>query len=176
VISPFTRNPNPTGAPLVCSDPLDHTSLLRFVERVFKVPVPRRDAAKQVPGLSPWRLANTGDMTGAFNFAAAPNTAAPTLPMTNRADPRVLTECPAPSGTLISSSFSSGYPVPATATMPKQEALATPVLRPSGVTNCAPAVSVPESGVLASWMLPALGGAAALGLAFLRRRDRLARS
>ncbi len=45
VISPFTRNPNPGGGPMVCSDTFDHTSLLRFVEAVFKVPVPRRDSA-----------------------------------------------------------------------------------------------------------------------------------
>jgi phospholipase C len=176
VISPFTRNPNPTGAPLVCSDPLDHTSLLRFVERVFKVQVPRRDPLKQVPGISPWRLAAVGDMTSTFNFAAAPNTSSPSLPLTNRADPRVLTECPAPTGTLISASFSSGYPVPATASMPTQEALASPVLRPSGPVACTPAANVPEGGPLRSWVLPAVGGVAALGLAFLRRRDKLARS
>jgi hypothetical protein len=42
VISPFSRNPNPAGGPMVCSDALDHTSLLRFVEAVYKVRVPRR--------------------------------------------------------------------------------------------------------------------------------------
>ncbi len=118
VISPFSRNPNPAGGPLVCSDTLDLTSTLRFVERVFGVPVPLRDPINGIPGLSSWRIRNTGDMTTAFNFAATPNTSAPTLPLTNLADPRVLAECPAPTGTLLSSSFSPGYPVPGTATMP----------------------------------------------------------
>ena len=182
VISPFSRNPNPGGGPLVCSDTFDHTSLLRFVEAVFKVKVPRRDAASQTPGLSPWRESITGDMTSAFNFAAAPNTSAPSLPTTNRADPRVLAECPAPTGTLISASFSSGYPVPATASMPSQEALPAAVQRPSGVVACAsgastatgPAVPVPNTGADSSWWaVPALGAAAAAGgLAFLRRREK----
>ena len=172
VISPFTRNPTPAAGPLVCSDTLDHTSLLRFAETVFKVKVPRRDVATKTPGLSPWRESITGDMTGAFNFAAPPDTSAPSLPITNRADPRVLAECPAPSGTLISASFSGGYPVPATAALPKQEPLPAPVRRPSGNVACAP-VTVPESGALGTtWLLPALGGAAALGLAFLSRRER----
>ena len=170
VISPFTRNANPGGGPLVCSDSFDHTSLLRFVEAVFKVPVPRRHAATKTPGLSAWRQANTGDMTSSFNFAAAPNTSAPTLPTTNRADPRVLSECPAPTGTLISASFSSGYPVPATAQMPAQEASPGPVQRPSGLAGqCQPATTA-HSGLTGPWALPVLGGLALATAAFLRRR------
>jgi phospholipase C len=146
VISPFSRNPNPAGGPLVCSDTLDLTSTLRFVERVFGVKVPRRDATNRIPGLSAWREQNTGDMTTAFNFVATPNTSAPTLPLTNRADPRVLTECPAPTGTLVSPSFSAGYPVPGTAAMPAQEPLPAAVQRPSGPVTAAQCATANGTG------------------------------
>jgi phospholipase C len=180
VISPFSRNPNPAGGPLVCSDTLDLTSTLRFVERVFGVPVPRRDPTNRIPGLSPWRVRNTGDMTTAFNFAAAPNTSAPTLPLTNRADPRVLAECPAPTGTLLSSSVSPGYPVPGTATMPTQEPSPGAVQRPSGPVSssrCSPP-STTVSGITpaahgdlirAAVALPTAAIVAAIG-SFLSRR------
>ncbi|MBJ7609384.1 MAG: twin-arginine translocation signal domain-containing protein [Candidatus Dormibacteraeota bacterium] len=169
VISPFSRNAEPSGEPLVCSDTFDHTSLLRFVEAVFKVPVPRRDATTNTPGLSPWRETTTGDLTSAFNFAAAPDTSAPSLPMTNRLDPRVLSECPAPTGTLISSSFSPGYPVPEDPRMPTQER-SGPVKRPSGLTGERPPSALPESGLAGAWALPLLGALAVGAAAFLRRR------
>ena len=65
VVSPFTRGG------LVCSDKFDHTSMLRFVETRF---------GAKVPNLSRWRRGVTGDLTSAFNFAAAPKTAKPRLP------------------------------------------------------------------------------------------------
>jgi phospholipase C len=65
VVSPFTRGG------LVCSDTFDHTSMLRFVETRF---------GAKVPNLSKWRRKATGDLTGAFNFAAAPKTSKPRLP------------------------------------------------------------------------------------------------
>jgi phospholipase C len=65
VVSPFTRGG------LVCSDTLDHTSMLRFVETRFGV---------EVPNLSKWRRGVTGDLTGAFNFAAKPRYGRPSLP------------------------------------------------------------------------------------------------
>jgi phospholipase C len=64
VVSPFTRGG------LVCSDVLDHTSMLRFLETRFGV---------EVPNLSRWRRRVTGDLTGAFNFAAKPNDRRPRL-------------------------------------------------------------------------------------------------
>ncbi|MHB8719148.1 MAG: phospholipase C [Candidatus Dormibacteria bacterium] len=168
IISPFSRNPNPSAGPLVCSDTFDHTSTLRFLETVFGVPLPRRDPATTTPGLSAWRESATGDLTSAFNFAAVPDTSAPTLPTTNRADPRVLAECPTTAGTLASSSFSAGYPVPATASMPAQETFTGAVRRPSG--PC-PATGVPEVGIPRElWLLPLAGAAAALVGAALRRR------
>jgi phospholipase C len=65
VISPFSRGG------LVCSDVLDHTSTLRFLETRFGV---------EVPNLSPWRRRTTGDLTGAFNFAGSPRYGRPSLP------------------------------------------------------------------------------------------------
>jgi phospholipase C len=54
VLSPFS-----TGG-YVSRDTFDHTSLLRFIETRFGVPV---------PNLSPWRRSVTGDLTSAINFA-----------------------------------------------------------------------------------------------------------
>ncbi len=65
VISPFSRGG------YLCSDTFDHTSTLRFLETRFGV---------EVPNLSSWRRKTTGDLTSAFNFAAAPKTGAPALP------------------------------------------------------------------------------------------------
>ncbi len=65
VVSPFSRGG------LVCSQPFDHTSTLRFLETRF---------GARVPNLSAWRRRNTGDLTGAFNFAARPRKRAPALP------------------------------------------------------------------------------------------------
>jgi phospholipase C len=64
IVSPFTRGG------LVCSDTFDHTSMLRFIETRFGV---------EVPNLSAWRRRVTGDLTGAFTFAAKPNDRRPKL-------------------------------------------------------------------------------------------------
>jgi phospholipase C len=68
VVSPFSRGG------LVCSDTFDHTSTLRFLETRFGV---------EVPNLSAWRRRVTGDLTSAFNFAAAPSYGRPSLPNTS---------------------------------------------------------------------------------------------
>ncbi len=68
VVSPFTRGG------FVCSDTFDHTSLLRFLEARFGV---------EAPNISAWRRSVTGDLTTAFNFAAKPTTAVPSLPPTH---------------------------------------------------------------------------------------------
>ena len=145
VISPFTRNPNPDGGPLVCSDTFDHTSLLRFVETWSTAigkpaPVPDRDATARRPGLSAWRRAAVGDLTSAFNFAAAPDASVPVTLLSNvpnRLDPRVLDQC-ITTGTLGSLAAQTEPIVqdPVIAggtTMPVQEPLPGPVQRPSGV-------------------------------------------
>ncbi len=64
VVSPFSRGG------LVCTDRFDHTSTLRFLETRF---------GAEVPNLSAWRRGVTGDLTSAFNFAAAPSFAKPSL-------------------------------------------------------------------------------------------------
>ena len=100
VISPFSRGG------FVCSNKFDHTSLLRFLERRF---------GPEVPNLSRWRRHHTGDMTQAFNFAAAPDSSLPTLPSTTLADPRVLgSDCPTQAPDTGSAEFPSvqGYPLP----------------------------------------------------------------
>jgi phospholipase C len=119
VVSPFTRGG------LVCSKTLDHTSILRFLERRF---------GPKVPNLSRWRRSVTGDMTQAFNFAEPANTTVPVLPSPSLADPRVLgSDCPTQSPGLGSSEFPTvkGYPLPPPPqTLPRQERGA--VRRPSG--------------------------------------------
>jgi phospholipase C len=69
VVSPWSRGG------WVNSQLLDHTSLIKFIEKRF---------ADEHPGLvetniQPWRRAITGDLTSAFNFRT-PNAALPALP------------------------------------------------------------------------------------------------
>ncbi len=100
VVSPFSRGG------FVCSHTFDHTSLLRFLETRF---------GTEVPNLSAWRRSVTGDLTAAFNFAAAPNTAVPTLPQPALADSRVLaSDCPTQAPGAGDESFPTvtGYPLP----------------------------------------------------------------
>jgi hypothetical protein len=169
VISPFTRNPNPDKGPLVSSDLFDHTSMLRFLEtwttaKGKPAPIPARDAAQRRPGLSAWRRNLVGDMTTAFNFAATPDASVPMALVSNvpnRADPRVLDQC-ITTGTLGTLSGPTQPIVqdptvnPGT-TVPSQEALPGPVLRPSA-TCAASGPSSPASG----GSLPAAAGAGAL--------------
>jgi phospholipase C len=110
VISPFSRGG------LVCKRALDHTSVLRFLERRFGPPV---------PNLSKWRRGHTGDMTQAFNFAVPADPSVPSLPTPSLADTRVLdSDCPTQAPDTGSAEFPSvqGYPLPPPPqTMPVQE-------------------------------------------------------
>jgi phospholipase C len=110
VVSPFSRGG------FVCKRNLDHTSVLRFLERRF---------GPEVPNLSRWRRSHTGDMTQAFNFAEPANATLPPLPSPSLADPRVLdSDCPTQSPDTGSSEFPTvtGYPLPPPPqTMPTQE-------------------------------------------------------
>ncbi|MFI5874315.1 phosphocholine-specific phospholipase C [Streptomyces sp. NPDC051445] len=54
VISPWSKGG------YVCSETLDHTSVIRFMERRFGV---------HEPNISPWRRAVCGDLTSAFDFS-----------------------------------------------------------------------------------------------------------
>jgi phospholipase C len=100
VVSPFSRGG------LLCPDTFDHTSTLRFLETRFGV---------EVPNLSKWRRQHTGDLTSAFNFAASPRPAAPSLPTPS---PDMCTSHTPPSNT-------SG-PFPKQETTPKRK-------KPSGI-------------------------------------------
>jgi phospholipase C len=110
VVSPFSRGG------LVCSDTFDHTSLLRFLETRF---------GPEVSNLSSWRRSVTGDLTGAFNFAATPDPLVPSLPSPSSADPRILTsDCPTQSADVFDETFPTvkPYPLPPTPQpMPMQE-------------------------------------------------------
>jgi phospholipase C len=110
VVSPYSRGG------FVCSHTFDHTSMLRFLETRF---------GTEVPNLSAWRRSVTGDLTAAFNFAAAPNTTLPSLPQPSLADPRVLaSDCPTQAPDAGDESFPTvtGYPLPAPPQkMPGQE-------------------------------------------------------
>jgi len=105
VISPFSRGG------FVCRDQFDHTSLLRFLETRFGVPV---------PNLSAWRRRAVGDLTTAFNFAR-PDFSRPSLGVALPDDPVQHPECVSEEVT------SSPYPTPSSQGVPPQE----PGTRPS---------------------------------------------
>jgi phospholipase C len=107
VVSPFTRGG------YRCSDVLDHTSLLRFIETRFGV---------EVPNLSAWWRAATGDFTNALAFSVPPNTSVPALPATSLAQTDVAEQAvlDALAGTL---DVGTDYPLPTTNAMPAQETL-----------------------------------------------------
>jgi phospholipase C len=71
VVSPWS-----TGG-YVCSEVLDHTSILRFMERRFGV---------EEPNISPWRRAICGDLTSAFDFSLK-DTGPASLPDTGAYEP-----------------------------------------------------------------------------------------
>ena len=81
VVSPFSQGG------FVSRHTYDHTSLLQFIERRFGV---------EVPHLTEWRRTVSGDLTGAFNFAApaVPTTPslAPALPWIPAQHPECATE------------------------------------------------------------------------------------
>jgi phospholipase C len=107
VMSPWT-----TGG-LACHTVLDHTSVLRFLERRFGV---------EVPYLSDWRRTTVGDLTEAFNFGAGANAAIPALPDTSELVEQydtVQANLPAPT-------------MPAQQSMPVQES-GPPRPQPSGI-------------------------------------------
>ncbi|MGW0130586.1 phosphocholine-specific phospholipase C [Streptomyces sp. NPDC003299] len=59
VVSPWSKGG------YVCSETLDHTSIIRFIENRFGV---------REPNISPWRRAVCGDLTSAFDFSAKDTT------------------------------------------------------------------------------------------------------
>ncbi|MFI1393562.1 phosphocholine-specific phospholipase C [Streptomyces sp. NPDC020681] len=71
VVSPWSKGG------YVCSETLDHTSIVRFMERRFGV---------HEPNISPWRRAICGDLTSAFDFSLR-NTTPAELPDTDAYEP-----------------------------------------------------------------------------------------
>jgi phospholipase C len=105
-ISPFS------AGGYLCSDTFDHTSILRFIETRFGVPV---------PNLTAWRRSVTGDLTTALALSKPPVTAVPPLPPTSlignisEVEQAVLN---ALTGTL---DIGIAYPIPTSNSMPTQE-------------------------------------------------------
>jgi len=138
VVSPWSRNPQSPGSaawqPTVCSDVLDHTSMMRFLTTMF--------AAKGTPGIdlpndTAWRRSTVGDLTGAFSFAAPADTTVPTLPATEITSELQRPECQTAVATEGPGSTPDAYtmPSPPPTTLPTQEP-GTP-RRPSGLRGCA---------------------------------------
>jgi phospholipase C len=104
VISPYSRGGR------VDSTVYDHTSQLRLIETRF---------GAEVPNLTPWRRATTGDMTNAFNFS----TFDPRWPHLGTPFLKALPKLPQCVPNVVTGFFNAGkpYPVPYPQTMPVQE-------------------------------------------------------
>jgi phospholipase C len=141
-VSPYSRGG------FVCSDPFDHTSLLRFIEARF---------GAEVPNLTEWRRSVTGDLTSALNVPA--DHTLPRLPQPSAVDRRVITgSCAITAPLSLATDATSAlkaleeavvpeYPVPANR-MPTQEGgPPSPPRRPSGLGCAPPVLSVALRGV-----------------------------
>ena len=105
VVSPFSRGG------YICSDVLDHTSHLRFLETRFGV---------QAPNISAWRRKTCGDLTTALNPSRA-DTSVPSLPPTNARSSVVSDECTDLQLIEVDVTNPAPYPVPPHQMMPSQE-------------------------------------------------------
>ena len=134
VVSPWSKGG------YVCSETLDHTSILRFMERRFGV---------QETNISPWRRAICGDLTSAFDFSRKDSRPA-ALPDTDDYEPPDRERHP------------DYKPVPpAAGDMPKQER----GLRPSRPLKYAPHVDGSVDAAAGKFTLSFASGAKA-GAAF----------
>jgi phospholipase C len=134
VISPYSRGG------YVCTDTLDHTSALRFLETRFGVPV---------PNLSAWRRSATGDFTGAISCPSGPDISVPTLPNADALAPSATMAC---KGT-------SPAPDYAHQVMPKQASGHRPVSLGTFATTTPMSDLRVELRHLATTARPARGGA-----------------
>jgi phospholipase C len=107
VISPFSAGGYKYSAAL------DHSSTLRLIESRFGV---------TVPNLTAWRRSVTGDFTGALNFTRPPVTAIPALPPTSLTGDTTVVEEAVLNALLGTADVGIGYPLPASNSMPSQEA------------------------------------------------------
>ena len=105
VVSPFSRGG------FVCSDVLDHTSHLRFLEKRFDV---------KAENISAWRRKTVGDLTGALDVSRS-DKSVPTLPSTDARSRVVTAECSPVQLVEVDVADPAPYPVPDPQTMPTQE-------------------------------------------------------
>ncbi len=105
VVSPFSRGG------YVCSDVLDHTSQLRFLEERFGV---------RAPNISAWRRRTVGDLTGTLR-PGRPDPSVPKLPATTN-DPAYIAAKGCSTGDLLEVSDDQPvYPLAPVQSMPRQE-------------------------------------------------------
>ena len=106
VISPFSRGG------YVCSQSRSTTPRCSASSR--------RGGASRCPNLSPWRRANTGDLTAALALSRLPDTSLPGLPATSLGELSTAEQAVLDSlaGTLH---FGIDYPLPTSNSMPSQE-------------------------------------------------------
>ncbi|MFF9092291.1 phosphocholine-specific phospholipase C [Streptomyces sp. NPDC014802] len=135
VVSPWSKGG------YVCSETLDHTSIIRFIENRFGV---------REPNISPWRRAVCGDLTSAFDFSAKDTTPV-SLPDTAGYEPPDRLRHPDYKPT-----------PPATGALPKQER----GLRPARPLKYNPAVDGSVDAKAGKFTLTFASGATA-GAAFL---------
>ncbi|POX45199.1 phospholipase C, phosphocholine-specific [Streptomyces sp. Ru71] len=135
VVSPWSKGG------YVCSETLDHTSIIRFMENRFGV---------REPNISPWRRAVCGDLTSAFDFSRKDTTPV-SLPDTAGYEPPDRERHPDYKPT-----------PPAKGVLPKQER----GLRPTRPLKYAPAVDGSVDAAGGKFTLTFASGAAA-GAAFL---------
>jgi phospholipase C len=105
VVSPFSRGG------WVCSQPFDHTSMLRLIERRFGV---------EVPNLSAWRRQATGDLTATLDLRHR-DTSVPALPDTISPAAAATVTCAPTYPDLATGHDVATYPVPTRQEMPHQE-------------------------------------------------------
>ncbi len=106
VVSPFSVGGH------VVSDVFDHTSQLKFLEKVFHV---------TAPNISDWRRTTVGDLTTTLTSLAKPNATAPTLVATSddTTVAPIANECTFTQEVELNPDRGA-YPVPAKQKMPKQ--------------------------------------------------------
>jgi phospholipase C len=105
VVSPFARGG------YVCSDVLDHTPHLRFLETRFGV---------EAPNISAWRRKTCGDLTGTVSVERS-DTSVPALPPTDARSAVVSAECSSIQLLEVNATNPAPYPIPSPQQMPSQE-------------------------------------------------------
>jgi phospholipase C len=126
---------------------LDHTSQMRFLERLFAA---KGKAGVALPHDTAWRKKTVGDLTGAFTFAAK-DPSIPALPPTSLPPALTFPECVGAPLTEAPFEPPLAYtPALASAAIPAQEQSGPP-RRPRGLVGCVdPSSSAPPASAGAS--------------------------